>query len=300
LRINGQIGFRSTNVTGEKRCSLSLPFAPRKSWTQGGVSYRGVGQTCVAEPAFVPTDLNITRADTLDEAAAEAAQDFVERAAQAVRDQSRFVVALSGGSTPARLYQLLVSPQWRDEVDWTRTYVFWGDERMAPPTSPDSNFRLAREHLLAHVPIPAANIHPVDTTKGSAQESARAYDEDVHRFFTQPQGQWPRFDLILLGLGSDGHTASLFPGAAALAEERARVTWSPPGVLPPPVDRVTFTLPMLNAAAAVAFLVVGADKAAAVHQVLEEPSDLPAARVHPTAGELRWFLDRAATSQLRS
>jgi 6-phosphogluconolactonase len=217
-------------------------------------------------------------------------------AASAVTARGRFAIALTGGSSPRRLYELLAAPPWRTHVDWASWHVFWGDDRMVPPDHPDSNFRLAHETLLAHVPIPEAQIHRIPTEVGDRDHAARAYEAELRAFFPVTDEGWPHFDLVLLGLGADGHVASLFPGFPTLDESRRWVVGSPPGTLPPPIDRVTLTMPVLNAARKVAFIVAGADKALAVQRALRGDWDVPAARVQPTDGSLHWFLDTAAAS----
>ncbi|MHB8992764.1 MAG: 6-phosphogluconolactonase [Chloroflexota bacterium] len=228
---------------------------------------------------------------------------FVELAGDAVDRRGRFAVALSGGSTPRRLYQLLAGAPWRQRVDWGCCHFFWGDERLVPPDHPDSNYRLARETLLDGLPLSPDQIHRVPVELGEPETVAAAYEEELRRFFGRGPAagdkplsytleEFPRFDLVLLGLGTDGHTASLFPGQVALEQRDRWAVATPPGRLPPPVDRITLTLPVLNAARIVVFLVAGADKTSVLREILEGESCLPAARVRPTQGELRWFVDR--------
>ena len=236
----------------------------------------------------------------LDELSDAAARFVVECARRAIAERGRFVVALAGGSTPRRLCQLLGDSPRGERIEWDRWHFFLGDERVLPPTDPDCNFVMAAETLLGRVPVAPEQIHRPPTELGDAAAVAAAYEREVRDFFRLAPGEVPRFDLILLGLGSDGHTASLFPGKPALDETERLVVATPPGVLPPQVDRVTFTFPVINAARAVAFLVAGADKAAALRAAREgialgEVAEVPAARVRPTDGELRWFVDVAAT-----
>jgi len=178
-------------------------------------------------------------------------------------------------------------------------FFFWVDERHVPPDDPDSNYRMAKEALLSKVPIPPGNIFPIPAESQDAVAAADAYEQTVRKFFALPPGEFPRFDLILLGMGPDGHTASLFPETAALQEKSRLVVanW----VEKLKTSRITLTLPVLNAARCVAFLVSGADKAAVLHEVLEgsAPAEkYPSKLVQPTNGKLIWFLDRAAASQL--
>jgi len=237
-----------------------------------------------------------------DALAAAAVERFVAAAAAAVTERGRFVVALAGGSTPERAYSLLASPENAPRVDWARTFVYFGDERLVPHDDPRSNFAMAERSLLSRVPLPADNVFAVPVEIGPPEAVAAAYAATLAREFNLPPNSLlPRFDLILLGLGDDGHTASLFPGKPTLEERDAWVVATPPGVLPPPVDRVTFTFPVINAARKVAFLVSGPGKSEVLREVLEgSPSvrDRPAVGVRPAEGELVWLLDEAAAARL--
>jgi len=227
----------------------------------------------------------------------EAARAFAALAGAAIARHGRFRVALSGGSTPRALHQRLAQ-HYRGQIDWERVEVFWGDERFVPPDDPESCFRMARETLLDHVPIPAAHIFPYSTVGGTPEAAAQAYAETLTARFGD---QTPRFDLILLGMGPDGHTASLFPGhPEVVAPSEALVVAVHDSPKPPPT-RLSCTYRVLDAAAHVIFLVGGADKAATVHAVLREPVDVaqyPAQGVRPTDGSLVWLVDAAAASQL--
>lgn len=224
-----------------------------------------------------------------------AAGFFVQQARQAVQAHGRFSVAISGGHTPQHTYELLAQQPFRDRVPWAQAHVFWGDERCVPPDDPRSNERMARRALLDHVPIPPAQIHPIPCTQAPRQ-AAEEYEALLRDFFA---GRPPSFDLALLGLGENGHTASLFPGTPVL-EERER--WvAEVHVAEQDVYRVTLTAPLINQAAVVAFLVAGAAKAQVLHEVLEGPSDphrLPAQLIQPTSGELHWLVDQEASSLL--
>jgi 6-phosphogluconolactonase len=230
------------------------------------------------------------------EALSRGAADFFTAAARdAVAARGRFSVALSGGSTPRRTYEILAQPSFRDRVDWARAHIFWGDERCVDPEDPRSNARLARELLLHHVPVPAGQVHPMDCLP-DPREAARRYEAMLQSFFA---GGEPRFDLILLGLGEDGHTASLFPGAPALAEAERWV--AEVYVAEQDLHRLTLTAAFINRAATVAFLVAGAAKAAVVREVIAGPRDprrLPAQLIQPEPGELHWLLDKAAAGAL--
>jgi 6-phosphogluconolactonase len=228
-----------------------------------------------------------------------AADEFFRRAAEAVKARGRFVVALSGGSTPRRLYQLLAGPPWRSGVEWGRVIFFWGDERCVPPDHPDSNYRMAREALLDHVPVPPENVHRFEAERADHDAAARDYQNLLASAFgIDPADPPPAFDLILLGMGPDGHTASLFPETLALNET---VRWAVANYVPKfQSDRLTFTYPVLNRGREVLFLVAGADKAAVLHEVIEGPPDprrLPSQAVRPEGG-LMWFVDCAAAARL--
>jgi 6-phosphogluconolactonase len=224
-----------------------------------------------------------------------AAALFVQLARQAVAARGRFSAALCGGRTPSRTYELLAHLPFRDQVPWDRVHVFWGDERCVPLDDPRSNFGLAHLAFLNRVPIPPAQVHPI-RCQGSPEEGAHRYEHELRACF----GEAPRFDLIFLGLGENGHTASLFPHTAVL-KERSR--WAR-AVFPAGQDlpRVTLTAPVINRAAVVAFLVTGASKSGVLKEVLYGPRDhdrLPAQLIRPERGELLWLADRAAGSEVK-
>lgn len=229
----------------------------------------------------------------------EASAELVAHAAKdAVDERGRFSIALSGGSTPRSLYNLLATNA-RTSLPWDRMFFFFGDERHVPPTDKDSNFKMANEAMLSKLPIPEGNIFRVPSENPDAAAAAAAYEQSLQKFFALEPGQFPTFDLILLGIGPDGHTASLFPGTAALQEKNKLVVanW----VEKFNTFRITFTLPVLNAAHEVAFLVSGTDKAPALEAVLQSdaPGDkYPAKLVRPSNGKLIWLVDRAAASGL--
>jgi 6-phosphogluconolactonase len=232
----------------------------------------------------------------LEELSHTAAELFVEQAAQSIEDSGRFLVALNGGSTPNRLFQLLAS-EYREKVGWSNVYVFWGDERCVPPDDPGSSYGQARETLLSRVPIPEENIHRVKGELGPA-EASQEYSLTLQKF-ASPPFDWPRFDLAYLGMGEDGHTASLFPG-------------SPIDVLEPtlavtaryqdrPADRVTLTPVVFNSARLVVFMVTGEKKAQTLAQVLSgryNPELYPAQRIEPREGRLIWLVDEDVASRL--
>lgn len=223
-----------------------------------------------------------------------AAEEFTTQASAAVQSSGRFTVALSGGSTPRSLFALLAT---KPGVPWDKTCFFWGDERHVPPTDPESNYRMANEALLSKIPAPAENIFRIRAEEQEAATAAQQYEQVLQKFFRLSPGAFPRFDLILLGLGTDGHTASLFPGSPGLAERHRLViaNW----VEKFKTHRLTFTFPVLNEAVCVIFLASGADKAPIVRQVLENSdAHLPSQEVRPSHGRLLWLLDRAAASAL--
>jgi 6-phosphogluconolactonase len=240
----------------------------------------------------------VRRLTTPQELFEAAAEEVVRAANQAVAACGRFTLALSGGSTPKSLYTLLATNA-RSSLPWDRTFFFWSDERHVPPTDPDSNYRMAHEAMLSKVPVPAGNVLRVPAEMPDAAAAAEAYEETLRKFFALEPEQVPRFDLILLGMGPDGHTASLFPETAALREKSRLVVanW----VEKLKASRITFTLPVLNAARTVAFLVSGTDKAPALKAVLESDASgelYPSKLVRPSGGKLIWFVDRGAASEL--
>ena len=216
-------------------------------------------------------------------------------AAQAVQKNGKFTVALSGGSTPKSLYSLLASGSVPN-IPWDKIFFFFGDERFVPPDHPDSNYRMVHETGLFSK-VFSDQVFRVLTEEKDADTAARDYEQTIQKFFNLKPGEFPRFDLILLGLGPDGHTASLFPGTAALNEKNRLVVanW----VEKFRSYRITFTLPVLDHAACDMFLVSGKDKADMVRQVLaDKNADLPSQKVHPVDGRLVWLLDAAAASRL--
>jgi len=226
-----------------------------------------------------------------------AANEFLRAA---IEKHGRFTVALSGGSTPKAIFGLLAADEaaGRNKLPWDEVQIFFGDERHVPPDHPDSNYRMANAALLSKVPIPPANVHRVHAELDAAR-SAVEYESELRSVFGSRTGEIPRFDLIMLGMGPDGHTASLFPGSTALHERAALVaaTW----VEKFKSHRITFTYPLLNAAAEILFVAGGADKADMLRNVLRgDPSGqtYPAADVRPASGRLLWLVDEAAASRL--
>lgn len=213
--------------------------------------------------------------------------------AAAVGSERRFAVALSGGSTPRRLYELLAGPPYRQAFPWERTHWFWGDERFVPRDSPESNFRMVWETMLAHAPAPTGNIHPIPTEGLTPQEAALSYQRELKAYYgaPTPTADRPLFDVTFLGLGPEGHIASLFPGTAILSE-RSRWVGAVIGAKAEP--RITLTYPALESSRAIAFLVTGEAKRPVLERLLKGDPDLPAAHLHPLQGTLHLFADRAA------
>jgi 6-phosphogluconolactonase len=235
--------------------------------------------------------------EALSQAAAEM---VIATAQQAIRTRGRFAIALAGGSTPLRLYQLLADKPYHEQVPWPRVEFFWGDERTVPPDHPDSNFRMANEALLHKLVIPACNLHRMQGERADPHAAARDYEADLRRAFGLSSAEVPVFDLILLGMGPDGHTASLFPRTAALNET---TRWVVANHVPQKDTwRLTLSKPVINQAAKVLFLVAGADKAAVLAEVLDGPPDperLPSQSIQPVGGELHWFVTADAAAQLQ-
>lgn len=228
----------------------------------------------------------------------EAARRFADLAQAATQQRGRFTVALSGGSTPRALHQRLAQLPLRDTIDWASVHIFWGDERFVAPDNEDSSFKMARETLLDAVPIPAANIFPVPTIGGTPTSAASAYAETL---IAQFGAETPRFDLILLGIGPDGHTASLFPGHPEPAAPGDQLVIPVDNAPKPPPTRISFTYKTINAAQNVLFLITGADKAKALRAILRGPltiDQLPAQGVRLGQGSLIWLADMAAAKQI--
>lgn len=244
-------------------------------------------------------------ANDRQELARTAAEHLARSAARAVAARGRFTLALAGGSTPRDLYHRLAEEPLASAMPWSGVHLFWGDERCVPPDHEESNYRMVREALLEtnpRPPIPAENVHRIATELGDPAAAAARYEADLRGFFELKGTEPPRFDLVLLGLGTDGHTASLFPGtgAVSISDRLCFSLW----VERLAAHRITLSLPVFLAARSVAFLAAGKDKAEKVEAILGEdaphlPADeLPAAAVRPAMGELTWWLDREAASRL--
>jgi 6-phosphogluconolactonase len=236
--------------------------------------------------------------ESLEQLSWAAATRLEEQARVKSIEKKPLSVALSGGSTPKLLFELLASPTFQGRVRWPNLQLFQVDERCVPPNDPQSNYRMIRQALLESVPLPAENFHRMAAERPDREQAAREYAEEIGRVLPTAPGEWPRMDLIFLGMGPDGHTASLFPGSPALDEHTA---WVAPNFAARLNSfRLTLTLPVLNAAAHVIFLVAGADKAETLRQVLEGPQgQFPAQLIRPPRGSLSWFLDESAARLLK-
>ena len=235
-----------------------------------------------------------------DAIAETAAAEFLKAADAAVSEKGVFYVALAGGSTPKALYTLLAkNPVLQAKVPWSKTQFFFGDERHVAPDDAESNFRMANEAMFSVAPIAAKQIHRIKGEEPDTATAAEEYEQDLRIGFALAYGQLPRFDLVLLGMGPEGHTASLFPGTKALKEEKRFVVHNWVGKLY--TDRITLTPPVLNNSARILFLVHGAEKAPALKAVLEgpyEPEQLPAQIIQPRQGSVLWLVDPTAAGML--
>jgi 6-phosphogluconolactonase len=230
-----------------------------------------------------------------------AAAEFASAAAASIETKGSFSVALSGGSTPRGMFALLAGDGFRGQVRWDRVSFFWGDERHVRPDHADSNFRMAREALLSHLTLRDDQVFRIHGENPDAAAAAYEYEGTVRQYFGLADGQFPRFDLVLLGMGPDGHTASLFPGTKALLDQTRVVIANWVGKFN--THRITLTAPAINTAARVLFLISGEDKAPALKAVLEgplEPSQLPAQLIQPIDGSLVWLCDRTAAHLLET
>ena len=227
-----------------------------------------------------------------------AAHEFASCAIARVKAAGRFTVALAGGSTPKSFYSLLAKND-RDRLPWNKMFFFWGDERHVPPDHAESNYRMANEAMLSKVPVAPANVHRIKAENPDAAIAARDYERELRKFFKLSAGKFPSFDIALLGLGPEAHTASLFPGTKALQEKKKLAVSNWVGKFF--TDRITMTAPVFNRAHEVIFLVAGDDKAIPLKAVLEgkhEPDQLPAQLIRPGKGSLLWLLDQPAAKYL--
>ncbi len=247
-------------------------------------------------------DLNLRVFSDLDQLSDAAADMVVNHAATAIQTRGRFTFVLSGGSTPRLLYQKLTEPSRCDQIAWSKVHFFWGDERTVPPDDEQSNFRMANEALLSHLDIPPDHIHRLRGEAADLDAAAEQYQQTIaHVFGVSPDSEPPAFDLVLLGMGGDGHTASLFPHTEALSEKKR---WVVPNRVPElDTNRLTMTIPLLNRAKEVVFLVKGKDKSQRFAEVLKgprHPEKLPSQFIHPVCGTLTWLVDQEAAREVQS
>lgn len=227
-----------------------------------------------------------------------AAELFVQKAQEAVQQQGRFSVALTGGSSPVQLYKMLAASPYKEQVPWDKTHVFWGDERWVPLTDEQSNAKMAFDTLLSKVPVPTEQIYPMWEAGIEPEAYAAKYEQQLKQFLGDEQ---PQFDLILLGMGDDGHTASLFPGTEVLQEQSR---WVQAYYLEPQsMYRITLTALLINQAKTICFMTFGEKKAPALYEVLEgerNPQQYPSQLIHPVIGEVIWLVDEAAAANLKN
>jgi 6-phosphogluconolactonase len=257
-----------------------------------GENLKGVPREILPGVRVYPNPIDVARA---------AARLFVDFAWQSIARHGQFLVALSGGNTPQLMYELLASAEFRGQVDWAKVHIFWSDERAVPPGHSSSNYGMARRDLLLRVPIPPANVHRMEAEKANIGRAANEYEEVLRQHLELDDRGFPRFHLILLGMGADGHTASLFPGTRVTRQTSRWV--STPMIAKLNARRMTLTLPVLDAALRVVFLVVGAEKAETLRAVLDGKADppYPAQQVEPRDNGLKLFLvDEAAAALLES
>jgi 6-phosphogluconolactonase len=237
--------------------------------------------------------------ETADQLASALADEFQKAVNEQAKLNKNFYVALSGGNTPALFFQNLVSAQHRENITWQNVHFFWGDERCVAPDHPDSNFGMTKKNLLDHIAIPPKNIHRILGEENPVTESKR-YAQEIETIVPEDISGFPQFDWIFVGLGTEGHTASIFPGSDGLENQKnicAVATHPESGQ-----KRITLTLPVINHAKRIAFLVTGENKASVVAKILtgaEESKSMPAALVRPVNGILEWYLDQAAVTIIR-
>ncbi len=256
----------------------------------------GITMSALPNTHNVPPDAEFIVEPDVPALIARTAERIAQAAETSISLRGRFSLVLSGGSTPKVLYELLASDPWKSRIDWSNVHLFWEDERWLPSSNPQNNYRMTYTALTSKVPIPAANVHAIHTDSGTPEESAQQYERVIAEFF----GNSPVvFDVILLGLGTNGHTASLFPHRPTLHAEKHTVVAD--FVEEVKMDRITLTAPVLNAAYEIGFLVTGAEKAEVVQEIVEGPYDperLPAQLIRPSHGKLTWYLDALAAARL--
>ena len=236
----------------------------------------------------------MSTAKNYEEFCLRAVEKILNTSHKAIRDQGRCTIVLSGGSTPAGVYALMASPEYSGQFDWKNIHFFLGDERWVPMDSPRSNHQMIMDSLFSKLNAPSYNFYPIKTNTHDVAASASLYEKELVRFFELKSNDFPRFDLVLLGLGQDGHTASLFPDNPVLNEIKHLAVAAEDKNYPE--KRVTLTLPVLNQAYAIFFLVSGPDKAQVLQKIMEGKNSFPAGKVNPKHGEVTWFLDQQAAS----
>jgi 6-phosphogluconolactonase len=249
-------------------------------------------------PLIENPNLKIEVLSDLEALSHRAASIFLDASKNSIKTQKRFAVALSGGLTPRRMYTLLGSKSYHDKIEWRHVHLFWADERCVPKENEESNFRLAYESFLSKISVPASNIHRVKGEE-DPEKAGKDYENDMRKFFGI--SGIPVFDLTILGMGEDGHTASLFPDSKAL-EEKIRLAL-PVYMKRPKCDRVTLMLPILNNSAQILFLVSGPSKANIVNEILGKEGKkerYPAGLINPSRGNIIWLIDRQAAANLTS
>jgi 6-phosphogluconolactonase len=242
---------------------------------------------------------NVVICEDLEDLSLKASQHITRYLVQQAEFKPRVSLGLSGGSTPEKLYQYLSRDPFKNEIPWNRLHLFWGDERCVPPDDPRSNFGMARDSLISKIPIPPENFHPIAGEEPDPHYAAHQYETHLRHFFDPPPWDWPRFDLMLLGIGSDGHTASLFPGEGVLEENKRWVCGVNSEKLE--IPRLTLTFPVFNHASQILFLAAGMEKAPVLKNLTSHSSGssaLPYTRVQPSQGQLFFFLDKASASQM--
>jgi 6-phosphogluconolactonase len=238
----------------------------------------------------------MSTAKNYEELCLKAVEKILTFSRKAIHTQGRCTIVLSGGSTPAGVYSLMASPNYSGQFDWKNIHFFLGDERWVPRNSPRSNYKMIMDSLFSKLNPSSYNFHPIKTNTRDVAASASLYEKELVHFFTLKPNEFPRFDLVLLGLGQDGHTASLIPDHPAINEStHLAVGVEAKGYAE---KRVTLTLPVLNQAHAIFFLVSGPDKAQVLQKIMEGKNSFPAGRVNPQHGEVTWFLDKQAASLL--
>jgi 6-phosphogluconolactonase len=253
----------------------------------------------MSERTELPANVSVVVSRDTESSYPLAAQMLLDAASDAIVTRGKFLIALSGGSTPKKLFELLASPAWVTKFPWTKTEFFWGDERCVPPTDAASNFHMTQQAMLSRVPVPAANIHRMMTEENDANRVAELYEQEIRRVVPCDPDGWPQFDIMLQGLGTNGHTASLFPYQPTLHEKNKVVVAE--YIDEVKMTRLTMTVPAINAGRRIVFFALSGEKATVIREVLLGPFDperLPAQLIRPTHGQLTWLIDPPAAEKL--